>query len=284
MWCRKCYTEISERECPKCHSPAIAVPQHGVYWCHHCNIPVLIEAHREENYHSDMTCPLCKKTIAYLSSDLRPVFPEERLLIELLLGKKPNEWIENSVWATNSQYYVNGKKISISTKQFQNAAVFKLQSLLEKHKEQNSYLAFDRYMKKFVSANVGRLNYIKQEVTDFIRQHFANRTPAGEGAADRTGIRNWVWQLMLPYPAFQSGLSVLFLSSSVKFSCPIKALSLQEVIMLDGTIISEPEEDCPPINFEISTTASLGSLLIGFHPLYIIVIYTIIAISVAEIP
>lgn len=177
MWCRKCYTEISERECPKCHSPAITVLQHGVYWCHHCNIPVLIEPHREENHHSDMTCPLCKKTIAYLSSDLRPVFPEERLLIELLLGKKPNEWIENSVWAANSQYYVNGEKISISTKQFQNADISKLQLQLEKHKKENSYHAFDKYMEKFVCANTERLNYIKQEAIDFIKGEYGVANP-----------------------------------------------------------------------------------------------------------
>ena len=34
-------------------------------------------------------------------SDLRPVFPEERLLLELLLEKQPYEFIEKSVWAVN---------------------------------------------------------------------------------------------------------------------------------------------------------------------------------------
>ena len=41
----------------------------------------------------------------YLSADLRPVFPEERLLLELLLGEKPFAYVEKSVWAANSRYY-----------------------------------------------------------------------------------------------------------------------------------------------------------------------------------
>ena len=179
MWCRKCYTETPEKECPECHSLTIEVPQHGVYWCQNCNIPVLIEPHWRENRCPDMTCPLCKKTIAYLSSDLRPVFPEERLLIELLLERKPNEWIEQSVWAANSRYYVNGKGISISLKQFEHADIAKLQLLLEKHKGENSYHTFDMYIKKFVCANAERLNYMKQEAIDFITGEYgvANHFP-----------------------------------------------------------------------------------------------------------
>lgn len=177
MWCRKCYTETSEKECPECHSPTIEVPQHGVYWCHHCNIPVLIEPHWKENHSSDMLCPLCKTTMAYLSSDLRPVFPEERLLIELLLGRKPNEWIESSVWAANSRYYVDGKGISISLKQFENADISKLQLLLEKYKGKNSYHAFNIHMKEFVCANAARLNYIKQEAIDFIKGEYGVANP-----------------------------------------------------------------------------------------------------------
>lgn len=45
----------------------------------------------------------------YMSSDIWPVFPEERLLLEILLDRKPNEYIEKSVWAVNSRYYINGK-------------------------------------------------------------------------------------------------------------------------------------------------------------------------------
>ena len=44
-----------------------------------------------------------------MASDLRPVFPEERLLLEILLGSKPHEYINKSVWVANSRYYIDGK-------------------------------------------------------------------------------------------------------------------------------------------------------------------------------
>lgn len=56
--------------------------------------------------------------LKYLYADIRPVFPEERLLLELLLDKEPNEFIKKSVWASNSRYYIDGKRISISSKTF----------------------------------------------------------------------------------------------------------------------------------------------------------------------
>ena len=59
------------------------------------------------------------RKIKYLSAYLRPVFPEERLLQELLLDKEPNEFIKKSVWAANSRYYIDGKSIAISSKTFQ---------------------------------------------------------------------------------------------------------------------------------------------------------------------
>ena len=59
------------------------------------------------------------RKIKYLSAYLRPVFPEERLLQELLLDKEPNEFIKKSVWAANSRYYIDGKSIAISGKTFQ---------------------------------------------------------------------------------------------------------------------------------------------------------------------
>lgn len=52
---------------------------------------------------ADIICPICGKTAGYLASDMRPVFPEERLLVELLLNKKPHTYINSSVWASNNR-------------------------------------------------------------------------------------------------------------------------------------------------------------------------------------
>ena len=87
MWCETCKTETEFNNCPNCHSDTVPVPEHGVYWCFGCKIPVLREPQMNTDAHSEMVCPLCGRPIEYLASDLRPVFPEERLLMELLLGK-----------------------------------------------------------------------------------------------------------------------------------------------------------------------------------------------------
>lgn len=52
-----------------------------------------------------------------LTTDVRPVFPEERLLIEIIL-QKPFEFLKKSVWnGTGNHYFVDGKKIAFSVKE-----------------------------------------------------------------------------------------------------------------------------------------------------------------------
>ena len=85
-----------------------------IYWCVHCKTPIIQNVTQADKG----ICPSCGEK-KYLSADLRPVFPEERLLLELLLDKEPNEFFKKSVWASNSRYYIDGKSIPISSKTFQ---------------------------------------------------------------------------------------------------------------------------------------------------------------------
>ncbi len=101
----------------------------------------------------------------YMSSDIRPVFPEERLLIEILLGHEPNELIEKSVWAANSRYYIDGKSIALPSSLFKTADADVIAKQLETHKKNNSYAFFDKDIKRFIEANALRLNYLKDEPT-----------------------------------------------------------------------------------------------------------------------
>lgn len=51
-----------------------------------------------------------------LTSDVRPVFPEERLLLEIIL-EKPLAFEKDSVWNGNgNNYFVNGKKLNFLSK------------------------------------------------------------------------------------------------------------------------------------------------------------------------
>lgn len=164
MWCEDCNIETNEPFCPVCGSVTIEDLPTEVYWCPHCEVPVIqVATQADKGY-----CPLCAKKMKYLSADLRPVFPEERLLLELLLGEEPCAFIQKSVWAANSRYYINGKSVSISSKTFQEADTDMLAQKLEQYKSQNTYTYFEEHIDRFIRANQLRLNYLKDEAYAFI--------------------------------------------------------------------------------------------------------------------
>ena len=168
MWCQNCNIETEYNNCSKCHSQTVPVPESGVYWCAECKIPIMKEPRNRGEEQTDLVCPKCGRPIEYLASDMRPVFPEERLLVELLLNKKPFTYMNASVWAANNRYYIDGKSVTVSSKHYQNADTDKLGELLKEYASSNSYEAFNHYIDLFVSANSTRLQYIKKEAIDFI--------------------------------------------------------------------------------------------------------------------
>lgn len=166
MWCKTCNIETNEKVCPICGSETVEDLPVEVYWCNHCKTPII----QTVNQADKGICPVCKGKTKYISADLRPVFPEERLLLELLLEKKPNEFINSSVWAANSRYYIDGKPTSLSSKLFQTADTDRLSVELERYKSENSYDFFNANMKIFIAANQDRLSYLKDEAFGFIKK------------------------------------------------------------------------------------------------------------------
>jgi phosphoadenosine phosphosulfate reductase len=165
VWCNKCNIETNDSTCPLCGEVTVEDFPVEIYWCSNCRIPVI-----QVSVQADKgTCPLCKNKTRYMTADLRPVFPEERLLVELILQKKPHEYIEKSVWACNHRYYIDGKSIAISNSLYQTIDADKIVELLHQFQEGNSYEHFDNYLKTFVLANRDRLNYIIDEAHRFIR-------------------------------------------------------------------------------------------------------------------
>lgn len=75
-------------------------------------------------------CPSCGEKVHYFSADLRPVFPKERLLFEIIKNI-PLEFSKSSVWACNSRYYVDGKSYNLSTKELKEADAEKIISELK---------------------------------------------------------------------------------------------------------------------------------------------------------
>lgn len=166
MWCKNCNIETNESYCPVCGSETVEDIPVEIYWCGHCKTPVI----QLVNQADKGSCPLCGRKTKYMSSDLRPVFPEERLLLELLLNKKPNEYLNSSVWAANSRYYIDGKGVSLPSSLFQRADTDKLSEELQRYKGENSYEYFDANIKMFIAANRDRLSYLKDEAFDFIQK------------------------------------------------------------------------------------------------------------------
>ncbi len=83
MWCRTCNIETHAEICPVCGSATVEDIPVEVQWCSHCLIPIITTFNQPDKN----VCPLCGGKTKYISADLRPLFPEERLLIEILLKK-----------------------------------------------------------------------------------------------------------------------------------------------------------------------------------------------------
>lgn len=147
--------------CSKC-GERTRIDSADIYWCDECNIPLY-----------DSKCSCCGREGRRLTSDLRPVFPEERLLIEIVIGK-PFEFKDKSVWNGSGKYYVNGKKINFSIKDLANKDTDYIKKEYDRLEVDNDYIYFDGMIKKFVQANAGRYNAITNEATDYIREKAAD--------------------------------------------------------------------------------------------------------------
>ena len=164
MWCENCNRETSEMTCSICgHLTREDIPS-SVFWCDNCKVPIL-HPHNE----SKIECPLCGETAHYLCADLRPVFPEERLLFELI-QESPLEFLESSVWASGGKYYVDGKAINVPSSYFETADTDVLIDGLDTHSDCNSYDYFDKHIDRFVEANTQHLKVIYEEAASFVRE------------------------------------------------------------------------------------------------------------------
>ena len=166
MWCKNCNIETNENVCPVCQTETVEDKPTEIFWCENCNVPVIAEV----NQPGKEICPLCRHRMKYMAADLRPVFPEERLLLELLLEKDPNSFSKKSVWASNSRYYIDGKSIAFSSGFFRKANTDKLLKQIEENKKVISYDFFNDNITKFVEANKTRLNYLIDEAHCFIKK------------------------------------------------------------------------------------------------------------------
>ena len=168
MWCENCQHETQQNICEICGESTAPVIPTDVFWCFGCNIPII----RKRNDADKERSPICNGRAKYLAADIRAVFPEERLLLELMLDK-PLAYRDCSVWANNSRYYINGKSITLTSKMYSKHSPEYLAEKLEAYRPENTYDYFDEYIKRFVSANSTRYYEIVDEAHHFIQEQAA---------------------------------------------------------------------------------------------------------------
>ena len=152
--CQKCNIITARSECDICGSRTVLTSM--LYWCTKCNVPT---------YHE--VCPRCGNKGFYFTPDARPVFPEERLLIESVLGE-PMKYYTHSVWNSNGIYFVDGKKIKFSIESLSTENPEKIRTIIAEHEPENSYDFFNENIKSFVEANRLRYDDIASEAMNYI--------------------------------------------------------------------------------------------------------------------
>ncbi|MBZ9634598.1 phosphoadenosine phosphosulfate reductase family protein [Clostridium sp. FP1] len=155
--CEECDIDCETSECSVCGLRT--EKKSTMFWCKHCNVPIYEEQ-----------CSLCGQTGKYMTTDLRPVFPEERLLLEILIGE-PFKYENSSVWnGAGNRYIIDGEKLRVSIAGLMKSDAKKVVEEIEIHKNQNSYKYFNENIKKFIEANRKRLNSIVSEAMEFTKK------------------------------------------------------------------------------------------------------------------
>jgi len=161
--CPKCKIPMQGDKCinPNCGHDTVATS--ALYWCDVCAVPTF-----------EKQCPVCGGEGQYIATDIRPVFPEERLLLSLIQGKEPSYYQKKSVWFGSNAYIVNGKKLRLSISQINNWPLERISKIKEQYdREQNAldYIAFNEMCGRFIKANEDRYNYITEEAIGFIQSY-----------------------------------------------------------------------------------------------------------------
>lgn len=172
MWCANCNKASYSDVCEVCGGKTQQDAPIELYWCDSCRVPII----RALSDTFPIYCPSCGNPIRYLAKDLRPVFPEERLLLEVIKGN-PLGYLHSSVWASGSRYYIDGKTANLSIEALKKINAEEVIETLSRFKNKNDYSFFNENIQACVKCNRERLNSIKNEATSFVVEqvkHFPN--------------------------------------------------------------------------------------------------------------
>ncbi|MEG1151077.1 MAG: phosphoadenosine phosphosulfate reductase family protein [Malacoplasma sp.] len=154
-YCDNCNIKVETSECPVCGERSKVTSK--MYWCTSCNCPSYYEV-----------CNVCGEQGVEIGSDVRPVFPEERLLIEIILGE-PLLYLNSSVWSIGGgRYVIDGHKKIIRISDLSKLDEKKIISVYERSQLMNNYNAFNKYAEIYIKVNRKRFEYIDSEALRYI--------------------------------------------------------------------------------------------------------------------
>lgn len=122
--CRNDNIKTKSSTCPVC-GERTELEKSDIYWCDNCKVPLF-----------QSECECCSGKGTRITTDIRPVFPEERLLLEILLDKIPGTYEKDSVWnCSGNKYLINGKRIKFSVKELKIKMLMILEVNMKKHQK-----------------------------------------------------------------------------------------------------------------------------------------------------
>lgn len=161
--CPKCRVPMNGEKCIKPNCGCATKMSSTIYWCDTCNIPIF-----------DNICPSCGKEGRYISTDMRPVFPEENILISIILKDEPSEYQKSSVWYGSGQYIIDGKKKRLPITRVNQLPLEEIRQIKKRYdlfRKKIDYSYFNKYIKKFINANIDRYNFVTEEAVQFVQQY-----------------------------------------------------------------------------------------------------------------
>ena len=161
--CPKCKVPMNGEKCIKTNCGYVTKMSSTIYWCDECNIPIF-----------DNICPVCGMKGRYISTDIRPVFPEENALVSIILADDPARYQASSVWHGSGAYIIDGKKVKLSITKVNKLSLEEIKKIKGKYDlfvEKINYSFFNEFVERFVQANTDRYNYITEEAVYFVQQY-----------------------------------------------------------------------------------------------------------------
>lgn len=166
-------------KCTKEGCTARPIVSTTLYWCDTCRVPVFGDEQTYDKKNKSVKCPVCESECKYIATDMRPVFPEEKLLLEILLGEEVHALDNVSVWNSNSGYFFDGNKRELSIKEINQLPLADIKKIKARYDESVSEInreGFESMIERFVKANSDRYFDITDEAIKYIQDYGENNT------------------------------------------------------------------------------------------------------------